>query len=108
MAAGAALLLGMDSAGIASAIHFGFDDTQSQFIIWAVACAQRCRKRGYGREAVDVALTTLRATKEHYGMDCGVFTSIDPRNEASRSLMRGAGFEYLGLYEGYEGWVRDI
>lgn len=103
-----ALVLGFDGEGIASAIHFGFDDEHAQFVIWAVACALRTRGRGYGRQAIGVALSSLRATKLHYDLDCGVFTHIDPRNSASREAFRMAGFEYLDQYDGYEGWVRDI
>jgi hypothetical protein len=108
VAPGDALLLGFDEDGIAAAAHFGFDDTQTQFMIWAVACAHRCRGRRHGREAVEVALQALAATKRHYDLDCGVFTHVDPRNGASRAMVASAGFEYLDVYDGYEGWVRDI
>ncbi|MBO1751723.1 hypothetical protein J4G33_07905 [Actinotalea sp. BY-33] len=57
---------------------------------------------------MDVALNVAARTKEKHGADFGVFTRIDPRNEASRGLFRSRGFEYLGVYEGYENWVRDI
>jgi len=105
---GEALALGFDAEGLAAAAHFGFDDTQSQFIIWAVARAVRCRGRGHGGEAVVAALASLEATKKRLSLDAGVFTYVDPRNEASRKMVEALGFEYLDLYDGYEGWVRDI
>ena len=102
------LLLGFDSSGVATAAHFGFDDRHEQFMIWAVACAMRCRGEGLGKETLIMVLDVLRATKDRYGLDCGVFTHIDPRNAASRAAFASAGFEFLDVYEGFEGWVRDI
>jgi RimJ/RimL family protein N-acetyltransferase len=102
------LLLGFDSSGVATAAHFGFDDRHEQFMIWAVACSIRCQGEGHGKETIGAVLSVLKATKDRYSLDCGVFTHIDPRNLASRAVFASAGFEFLDVYEGYEGWVRDI
>jgi hypothetical protein len=103
-----ALLLGYDEHGLAAAAHFGFDDTLSQLIIWALARAQRTAGQHYGREALAMVLYIMENTKKRYDLDCGVFAYVDPRNDASRAAMRDAGFEFLATYDGYEGWVRDI
>lgn len=108
VAAGDLLGLGFDDAGLAAAIHCGFDDTGSQIMIWAVACALRCRRNGYGVQAVRLAISTAAATKRALGGDFGMITHIDPRNDASRGLFRSQGFVYLNLNEGYEVWVRDV
>ncbi|MBF0689867.1 MAG: hypothetical protein IR158_19095 [Cellulomonas sp.] len=103
-----ALLLGFDGEGLAATAHFGLDDTNQQFMIWAVACAQRTRGQHLGREALTVALDLMSRTKARYELDCGVFTHVDPRNVASRKMCVDAGFEFLGTYEGYESYVRDL
>lgn len=103
------LVLGVDPVGIAAAVHFGFDQDGEHFIIFAVACAHRCRGRGYGLRAVELALEVCRATKARYALDCAVFTRIDPRNTPSRKMAEAAGFEYLNQYDdGYESWIRDL
>lgn len=77
-------------------------------MIWSVARAHRCSGLGYGREALEVSLAVMKATKETYDLDLGVFTYVDPRNKASRNMVQAVGFTYLNMYDGYEGWVRDV
>ncbi|RMI13033.1 hypothetical protein EBM89_05990 [Cellulomonas triticagri] len=77
-------------------------------MIWAVATACRARGRGHGRQAVDYAIESCRLTTEQYGLDCGVFTRIDPRNDPSRKLFRSKGFEHLDVFHGLELWARDL
>ncbi len=112
VAPGEALALGFDDVGIAAAIHFGFTTVirgeAEQFVIMAVACARRCAGLGYGGQAIDLCLDSLRATKEQAGLDCGVFARIDPRNDGSRALFGKKGFEYLDVFQGLEVWVRDV
>jgi ribosomal protein S18 acetylase RimI-like enzyme len=109
VAAGEELLLALDDEGVTAAVHFGFDDTQRHFIIWAAARAIRCRGRGYGREAVEVAVEVLTGTKVEQGIDAAVFTFVHPKNYLSKAILDDVGFEYLGMYEdGYEGWIRDL
>lgn len=77
-------------------------------MVWAIAVANHMRRKGVGSEALDVALAVMNRVKQSNGLDCGVFARIHPRNDASRSLFKAHGFEYLGQYEDFETWVRDI
>lgn len=108
VAQGSALLLGYDQTRLATAIHFGFDDTGTQFMIWAVARGFAFAGQGYGRRALDRAMASLRSTKTVHGLDCGVITHIDPRNDASRAMFKSAGFEYLRQADGYEAWINEV
>lgn len=105
---GEMLLLGFDGSGIAAAFHFGQDDQREHFMIWAGACAQRCKGQGIGTEGLAIVMDTLMATKKHYALDSAVFTHIDPRNYVSQQLVEGAGFEYLNEYDGYQTWIHDL
>lgn len=106
--AGEMLMLGYDDAGLAGAFHFGQDDQREHFMIWAAGCAQRCRGQGVGTEGLRIVMEILRRTKEHHGLDSAVFTHVDPRNAISQQMVQSAGFEYLGDYEGYQGWIHDL
>lgn len=55
-----------------------------------------------------MALHVMELTKQQLGLDCGAFAYVHPRNDASRAAMQAAGFEFLNMYDDYEGWVRDI
>ncbi|GAA1992531.1 hypothetical protein GCM10009718_32790 [Isoptericola halotolerans] len=103
-----AILVGHDDDGLAAVVAFGFDPSDEQFVIQAVARAQRCTRRGYGRAAIEQALTVLAAHKLLYSLDCGVFTRIHPDNAESKAAFGSLLFEPLGVYEGMETWVRDI
>jgi len=106
VSAGEALLLGYDSDGLAAASHFGFDETQTIFMIWAVACAQRVKGHGVGKEALERTLQALSDTNIEYGIDHPVLTRVDPRNVESRTMIQGAGFTYLQTQKnGLERWV---
>ncbi len=105
---GSAIALGFDQQGLSAVVEYAFSRSEEQFIITALAVAQRCQRRRYGTEALQYVLQSLRVTRVNEGVDCGVFARIDPRNDASRSLFDRAGFEYIGLFGGYEMWVSDL
>lgn len=109
VAESSAFMVGTDSAGVAAAIHYGFvGQDEKQFLIWAIATACRARRKGHAKAALSYALDSCAATKAKYGLDCGIFTRIDPRNEASQALFKSFGFEYVTLWMGLEIWVRDV
>lgn len=102
------LSIGRDPVGIAAVIHYGLDDEKEQFIILAVARAERCASAGYGRVALVNTINHLTFLKLVDGRDCGVFTRVDPRNRSSQRMFEQAGFLNLGGDNHYETWVHAL
>ena len=99
------LLVGTDAKGIAGLAHLTYNHDEGLFLIMAVGRALRVRGMGVGRAVLEAALHIVASNKSRLGLDCGVFTRIDPRNDASRALFGACGFEYLQLQNGYQVWV---
>jgi L-amino acid N-acyltransferase YncA len=98
-------MLGVDDHGIAAIVHLGVDNEDEDFIIFAVARAQRCAGQGLGREGMRIALDICRATNANRGLHAQVIGRIDPRNVASKGMAEAVGFVYSGfMVDGYEVW----
>ncbi|SFN43369.1 GNAT family N-acetyltransferase [Mycetocola miduiensis] len=94
----ALLALDPETDCVASACHFGFDESGEQFIIRALAINVDYQRRGLGTKTLGIALNALADTKKASGIDCGVFARIHPLNEPSRQLFTNAGFICLGTF----------
>jgi RimJ/RimL family protein N-acetyltransferase len=104
-----ALLLGFDDSRLAAVAYVGFDTTGTDLIIFAVARAVELARRGYGLEAVRVALDFCQSVKTTQGIDVSVLTRLHPRNVASRKLLIATGFANSGEHDGdYELWTHTL
>lgn len=98
----------MDGQRVAAVSYFGYDNTGDQFFVWAVARSVEHAGRGLGASALNLTLRALRGTKRAEGRDCGVFTRIHPRNEASRRMFGEAGFYQFDSDGDLEFWVHEL
>lgn len=89
-------------------IGFGADDcwedapavAQGSYNIWRLMIDQRFQGRGYGRQALALALDFVRSAP------CGpaplCWLSYEPENAAARALYQSFGFEETGDWDGDE------
>lgn len=105
---GETLLLGTDGKTVVAASYFGFDSTGEQFQIWAVARHVEYAGQALGAAALEITLQSLRNTKKETGRDCGVFTRIDVRNEASQRMFSRAGFWQHDTIGQLGFWVNEL
>lgn len=108
MPPGQTVLLGFSGNRIVSVTHFGFEEQGDVYMIWATATALGFQGRGVGRVALQLTVGALAHNERARGRESAIVTHIDPRNDASRALFKRAEFEYLGRYDGYESWIRDL
>ncbi len=74
-----------------------YDDN---YTIWRLMIDKRCQKRGYGREAVNLAIDYIRTWPCGKAEYCAV--SYEPENEVARKLYLSMGFEENGETDGEE------
>lgn len=70
------------------------------YLIWRFMIDKKHRGKGYGREAMKLALDFIRT------FPCGraecCWLSYAPKNEAARKLCRSFGFEEMKMPEGWD------
>ena len=102
------MALGFGEAELLAVVDFRLHETWQFFVVNAIGTHYQHRGRGYGREALASALDVMTRTRRRYGLKIGVMARIDPRNEPSLRLFRGAGFEYLNEARGFQNWGADL
>ena len=96
------LMIGFNEA----ALYDNWDDVEApkslvnNYSIWRLMIDKRYQKRGYGREAVKLALDFIRTWPCGKAEYCSL--SYEPDNEAARELYRSMGFEENGEKDGDE------
>ena len=70
------------------------------YLIWRFMIDKKHQKKGYGREALKLALDFVRS------FPCGkaeyCWLSYEPENEVARKLYRSFGFEEMAMPEGWD------
>ncbi len=93
---GEAVRLGFEGDELVAAIHFGFDSTGDEFLIWAVGVSVKHRGRGFGREAVKDVVDALTRMKRDEKLKASLFARIWEKNKPSQRLFTEAGFAVVG------------
>lgn len=108
------LLLGEDAEGLAAIalMYFlGQEDGACLVKLAGIAVALRCQGRGYGEEALEMA---LRAAADYgFGLNftvVNVMSLVDHRNARSKAVGRRAGMrvDSLDVEDGLEEWRIDL
>ena len=72
----------------------------NNYFIWRLMIDKRYQKRGYGREAIKLALDFIRTWPCGKAEYCSL--SYEPENEVARELYRSMGFIENGEMDGDE------
>ena len=72
----------------------------NNYTIWRLMIDKRYQKRGYGREAINLALDFIRTWPCGKAEYCAI--SYEPENEIARKLYLSVGFEETGEMDGDE------
>ena len=72
----------------------------NNYTIWRLMIDKRYQKRGYGREAINLALDFIRTWPCGKAEYCAI--SYEPENEIARKLYLSMGFEETGEMDGDE------
>ena len=97
-------MLGYDDMGLATVAHFGLDDRQSIWMVWALARAFRCPGEGYGDETIENVLDTIRG----HGGPQAVMGRVHHQNDASKAMIEKYGFRRHKQVGDLEHWARPI
>lgn len=107
---GVAMPFGLYEDGVAVGfvmIGFGCEDwpdapeiAHGTYSLWRFMIDQRYQGRGYGREALKLALAFIRTFPSGRAERC--WLSYEPENEAARRLYRSFGFRETGERDGDE------
>jgi GNAT superfamily N-acetyltransferase len=109
------LLLGFDDSGLLAAVALvrfvGSAGDTYLVKLATVAVDRRCQRRGYGVEAIEMALRA--AADEGFGRGHHLVTVVgwvDPSNSASRIMNTRAGLRLLGMNAAgdYEEWGIEL
>ena len=76
------------------------DFIKNNYLIWRLMIDNRYPKRGYGREAIKLALDFIRTWPCGKAEYCSL--SYEPENEVARKLYRSCGFVENGEMDGDE------
>jgi diamine N-acetyltransferase len=96
------LMIGFNEA----AMYENWDDVEApqslvnNYSIWRLMIDKRYQKRGYGREAIKLALNFIRTWPCGKAEYCSL--SYEPENEVARELYRSLGFMENGEMDGEE------
>lgn len=99
---GDTLLVGTMDEQLVALVRFSTDDLPDTAFIYAVGVSNPWRHMGYGREAVEVALSEIRKS-EAFNAEAELYVRgrVHQRNHASKSMLEACGFACVD--EGQEG-----
>ena len=76
-------------------VMLGWYKPRKQYTLWKFLIDERYQNRGYGRQALKLAIDYLAET---FGAD-EIYTGVVPENTAAKQLYRSVGFRETGLAE---------
>ena len=85
-------------------VMLGYYRARDQYTLWKFFIDERCQNRGYGRQALRLAVDYLRAA--HNARE--IYTGVSVGNAAAKHLYLSFGFEETGLIEDHMEELRYV
>lgn len=79
-------------------VMLGFYQEKNQYTLWKFLIDEKYQNKGYGKEALRLAINFLKAKYKVKS----VFAGVSPQNTVARALYKSFGFKETGVFDAYQ------